>query len=145
MANIGRPTIYNEEILVKTQEYIDSCEDVQFDYHKTHGEKSDSYEYKVKVKLPTIEGLAFYLKVHRDTLYEWEKEHKEFSDMMGDLRAKQADTLINKGLSGEYNPTIAKVLLTKHGYREGIDQTTNDKDLPTPILGNYVPNDDSTK
>ena len=38
------------------------------------------------------------------------------------------------GLQGSYNPTIAKVLLTKHGYREGTDITTNDKDLPMPLL-----------
>ena len=43
-------------------------------------------------------------------------------------------TLINKGLSGDYNPTIAKVLLTKHGYREGIDATTNNKDVGTVLL-----------
>ena len=29
--------------------------------------------------------------------------------------------LINKGLSGDHNPTIAKVLLTEHGYREGTE------------------------
>jgi hypothetical protein len=45
------------------------------------------------------------------------------------LRAKQADRLLNNGLAGTYNSTIAKVLLTKHGYREGIDATTNDKDI----------------
>ena len=49
--------------------------------------------------------------------------------------SKQADRLLNNGLSGNYNPTIAKVMLTKHGYREGIDNTTNDKDLPAPIYG----------
>ncbi len=33
---------------------------------------------------------------------------------------------MNNGLSGDYNPTIAKVLLTKHGYREGIEATGKD-------------------
>jgi hypothetical protein len=32
--------------------------------------------------------------------------------------------LINNGLSGDYNPTIAKVLLSKHGYREEVKQDT---------------------
>ncbi len=64
-----------------------------------------------------------YLHVNRDTLYEWEKANKEFSDIMGELRAIQADRLVNKGLSGDYNPTIAKVLLTKHGYRDSQEVT----------------------
>lgn len=131
---VGRPTILNDELKAKARTYIDECEDEITDYHKTKGEKSDSFERIVKVDLPSIEGLAFYLKVHKDTLYDWEKKDEEFSDLMNDLRAKQAKTLINKGLSGDYNPTIAKVLLTKHGYREGIDNTTNDKDIPAPIL-----------
>ena len=45
------------------------------------------------------------------------------------------DASLDKFIKSLEKPTIAKVLLTKHGYREGIDQTTNDKDLPTPILG----------
>jgi hypothetical protein len=122
---IGRPTKYNEEILVKTQEYIDSCEDTDAD--------RDS-DIKARVNLPTIEGLAYEIKVNKDTIYEWCKEHQEFSDIIDDLRAKQAKQLVNKGLAGTYNPTIAKVLLTKHGYREGLDNTTNDKDLPNPII-----------
>lgn len=119
----GRPTTYSDEMLAKTSEYIDSCND----------ETSD--KGKVTVNLPSIEGLAYFLKVNKDTLYEWCKVHPEYSDVIDDLRAKQARALLNNGLAGTYNPTIAKVLLTKHGYREGIDNTTNDKDLPTPIYG----------
>lgn len=122
---MARPTDYNEKILEKTREYINTCTDTEFD--KENG-------ISKKVNLPTIEGLAYHIEVNKDTVYEWCKIHNEFSDLIDDLRAKQARELINKGLSGDYNPTIAKVLLTKHGYREGIDQTTNDKDLPIPIL-----------
>lgn len=111
---LGRPPIYSVETLKRTEEYIQSCEDTKDD-----------------VRLPTIEGLAFSLKIHKDTIYTWRKdEGKEpFSDLIEDLLSKQADRLVNNGLSGRYNPTIAKVLLTKHGYREGIDQTTNDRDI----------------
>lgn len=101
---LGRPTKYDESILEKAQEYIDSCED--------SGRE---------VNLPTLEGLAYHLKVHKDTIQEWRKVHEDFSVLMGDLLAKQAKRLVNSGLSGRYNPTIAKVLLTKHGYREGVE------------------------
>ena len=35
------------------------------------------------------------------------------------LRAKQCVKLLNSGLSGDYNPFIAKALLSKHGYKDG--------------------------
>lgn len=128
----GRPTKYNETIIDKVKDYMNTC-----------GVFTDPDTGKIiSVNLPSIEGLAYEIKVSKNTLYEWEKDHKEFQDIMDELRAKQATFLINNGLSGTFNPTITKVILTKHGYREGIDQTTNDKDLPTPILGNVLLDDE---
>lgn len=128
---IGRPTIFNESILAKTREYLDVCVDEESEYHKTRGARSDGYERLVKVNLPTIEGLALHLKVHRDTLYAWEKDYAEFSDMLEELRARQAETLINKALSGDYNSVIAKLILSKHGYKEerATDVTTSGKPI----------------
>jgi hypothetical protein len=112
----GRPTIYNEEILKNTRKYISNCEDLDED--KDNG-------IKAKVNLPTIEGLAYELKINKDTINEWRKDEdkKEFSVLIDELLAKQARQLVNCGLAGTYNSTIAKVLLTKHGYREGIENT----------------------
>lgn len=107
----GRPTDYSDKVLDQTREYIDLCED----------------EDK-KVKIPTIEGLAVHLGVNKSTVYLWRKLHTPFSDLIEDLLARQGDRLVNKGLSGDYNPTIAKVLLTKHGYREGHEHTGADGD-----------------
>ncbi len=143
---VGRPTEYTKDIILKVQKYIDSCEDTEINQTVGMSAKgTELFKSKLIVNMPTIEGLAYEIKVNKDTIYEWAKEYKEFSDVIDDLRAKQAKFLINKGLSGDYNPTIAKVLLTKHGYREGIDQTTNDKDIPTPILGNAILDNNSIK
>lgn len=138
----GRPTIYTEELVEEAKLYLEERKDEIEEYHKTRGEKSDTYERLVHVRLPTLEGLALRLKVSRETLYAWEKEHQEFSDILGDIRAAQAERLINGSLSGEYNPLISKLLLSKHGYIEKQDVTSDGKALPTPILG-YVPKDNS--
>jgi len=114
----GRPTEYSEAILKTAQAYIDSCEDEVKQVVSGESEKFTTYKEKVIVKLPTIEGLALYLKIHRDTIYTWEKQYLEFSDILNTLRVKQADRLINNGLSGDYNAYIAKALLSKHGYSE---------------------------
>ena len=118
----GRPTEYNEEVLEATKAYINSSTDT-----------IDETGKAIKVKLPTLEGLALHLDIHKDTVQDW-KQYPDFSVLLSRLLAKQAQALINMGLQGSYNPTIAKVLLTKHGYREGTDITTNDKDLPMPLL-----------
>lgn len=117
----GRPSKYSEEMVEKAREYLDSCVDSITD----HG---------ITVNLPTIYGLARYINVNRDTLYEWAKHNPIFSDTLRDIEEEQAQRLLNNGLSGAYNSTIAKLILSSnHGMKERTDTTTNDKDIPTPI------------
>lgn len=128
----GRPTEYKgEETCKKLQRYIDEAEDEELELLSAVSLKgTEMFKRKLKVHLPTIEGAAEYLDVDRNTLYNWEEIYPEFLRVMDSLRAKQARMLIENGLNGDYNPTIAKVLLTKHGYREGIEQTgAGGKDL----------------
>lgn len=78
-------------------------------------------EYKdgrLVVNLPTIEGLAEHLEISRSTLYLWQKQYSSLSDIIEMLQQKQIRMLINSGLSGDYNSTISKVLLGKHGYTD---------------------------
>ena len=82
--------------------------------------------------LPTIEGLALYLKVARSTIYEWMKdvEKQEFSDTVEAILAKQGLMLMNKGLTNEFTPTIAKLMLSSnHGMSERTDITSGGKRL----------------
>lgn len=131
---MARPIEYSEEIGIKARAYIKSCNDVYTEFHKTRGASSDSFERLVEVKIPTIEGLAVAIGVARSTVYLWKEKYEEFSDIFDELMSIQAERLLNNGLSGTYNSTIAKVLLTKHGYRDGVDHTTNGKDMPVPLL-----------
>lgn len=94
----GRPSGYSEEILTKTQEYLDGCIEEN--------------------TLPSIARLSRYLLVSRATIYEWKKDHPEFSDILEDVLSEQEAKALEKGLNGEWNPTIVKLLLGKHGYSE---------------------------
>jgi hypothetical protein len=90
---------------------------------------------QLKVKLPTIEGYALFVDVHRDTLYAWEEIHKGISDTLEILRHEQKTRVINMGLSGEYNPTIAKLILSaNHGMKERSDVTTDDKPVGNTLV-----------
>jgi len=119
----GRPQEYNEEVLSKAREYLDLCNDEEIEREGRTG----GTVYKLKTKLPTKGGLANYLGVHRDTLYDWSQKYPEFSDIMEEVSQEQEDRLINNGLSGDYNPTIAKLLLAKHGYKESTETDLTSK------------------
>jgi hypothetical protein len=137
----GRPLTYSDDMVIKAKEYLALCvgeyETLERPIVRTiKGRQVEDIEKFVvhTGKVPTKGGLAVYLNVARETLYAWAKEYQEFSDVMEKLGADQEEKLINNGLNGSYNPTIAKVLLTKHGYREGVDATTNDKDLSAVLV-----------
>lgn len=115
-------------MLSKSREYISHC----VDKIKLDGDKILS----LGVNLPKAEGLAKYLGVHRDTLYEWAKVHPEFSDILEAINQEQVNRLIDNGLAGKYNPTIVKLVLAKHGYKESseVDHTSKGEKI-TPIYG----------
>jgi hypothetical protein len=128
MAKVGRPTQYKPEYVKKADEYLEACQDEEVQKVKQANSEVgyEMYENKLKVKLPTIEGFAAVLGVNKTTLYEWEKEHRQFSNALDKIRAEQHDRLINNGLSGDYNPTIAKLVLSSnHGYAEKTDMSTH--------------------
>jgi DNA-packaging protein gp3 len=110
----GRPTKYRGwRTLKQVRVYINSCED-EFEDFK-NGRRL------VRCKIPTIKGLALHLGVNKDTVQAWKHDHGEFSVLIERLLCKQCAALIHNGLVGYYNPVIAKALLAKHGYREGIE------------------------
>lgn len=122
-------------MLAKARKYIAECGNEFYDYLKSDGDKSSSWEQKVRVKLPSVEGLALHLGVHRDTIYEWAKHHATFSDSLKDLEHKQKEMLIAGGLAGYYTPAITKLMLASiHGMTERTDVTSGDK----PIEGNAI-------
>lgn len=126
---MARPTEYTPETIDRVKEYLDSCEDEEVQQLTGLSAKgTELYKNKLNVNIPTIEGLAVFLDINKTTVYEWESRYPEFSNVIGILRSIQAERLVNKGLSGDYNPTIAKVLLTKHGYAERTELTGKDGD-----------------
>lgn len=68
--------------------------------------------------VPSVEGLAIYLKVSRSTVKLWASQDDRFSATVEEIKSIQARKLINMGLSGEFNPSITKLLLNNHGYTE---------------------------
>lgn len=124
----GRPSKYNPSFVNELDNYL-----------ATTGKEQTS--------LPTRQGFALWLGVDDDTLTNWGKEHEEFFGALKKLMLLQGEQLINDGIYGgkEVNATIVKLLLqNNHGMKERTDMTTNDKELPIPIL-NALHNNDSNQ
>ena len=138
----GRPTKLTPELIDKAKGYLDTCEDTPIFTEK------GAIAY-VDVKLPSLEGLARYLGIHKDTIQSWCKESdennplvQEFSVLVKDVLNEQAARLLNNGLGGLYQPKIAGVVLSKHGYYEKTeaDITTGGEKIQSasPLLPELV-------
>lgn len=77
--------------------------------------------------MPQMAQLAYQLGCARSSLYVWAKEHEEFSDILERLMALQEFTLISNGLNSNYNSTITKLILTKHGYNDKVETDITSK------------------
>lgn len=141
----GRPSKYKEEYKKIVSKYLKLRVDKEVRVLTKEMGKTKVYEKKIKVDLPTLEGFASFLGVNKDTLYEWAKQYEGFSDSLDRIVAEQQKRLLNAGLSGDYNPMIAKLILSSnHGMREKSDVTTDGKEFPQPLL-NAIRNNNSDK
>lgn len=114
----GQPTKYNTDTIALADKYLSTTGSHQ-------------------MKLPSIEGLALYIGVHRDTLYEWAKKYPAFSDTLRIVEELQKEQLVADGIYGgkEVNATIVKLLLqNNHGMREKQDVTTDGEKIEAPHI-----------
>jgi len=119
----GRPSEYKIIYNDKVDEYLELHKDEEVQVVKQSSDKYEMYDSKLKVKLPTLKGFARFIDVNESTLYEWDKAYPLFSKSLDKIRVEQHDRLINAGLSGDYNSTIAKLILSSnHGMSERTEQ-----------------------
>ncbi len=104
----GRPSKYNNVILNKAQQYIETYDSLDIGH-----------------KIPSVAGLAVYLQVHKDTIYEWCKHHAEFSDSVKSMMCQQEAVLLGNGLDGTFNAHITKLVLSKHGYGDNSNKNNS--------------------
>ena len=122
----GRPSLYCPEVLDAAKFYL-------------------QYYRDMEQAVPSIEGLARYLKIGLRTIQGWSHhdDKQEFLRTLEDIKTEQALVLINQGLKSEINATIGKLMLANHGYHDraevaNYDMGGNAKDkawsVPQPTL-----------
>lgn len=111
----GRPSELTDEVIVKSRHYL-----------------SGGYK-EVEDLIPSIAGLACYLWKTRSTIYDWAKINDEFSRIVEGILSLQEKNLLNGGLSGTFNATITKLVLSKHGYSEKVESDNRNENTITHI------------
>lgn len=112
----GRPTKLTPEVRVQVAEYLQQCMD--------------------SGRFPSVARLAVTLDISKKTLYNWGDEDQEFLHTLETLKSLQEATLLEGSLENKLNATIAKLVLSNHGYREKSEQdiTSGGKELAAPIV-----------
>ena len=107
----GRSTEYTDEIAEQALAYING------------GWEKEGHA------IPSIVGLCKVIKRARSTIYKWaEDKDNPFSDMLEESKETQEFVTLNKSLMNEFNPTISKLILAKHGYHDKQDNQLTGKD-----------------
>lgn len=119
----GRPTKYKKEYPQLVLEYIKECQN--------------------KEELPFVVEFAHRIGVNKDTIYQWCKINKGFSDSIRVLNEASELMLVKSGIKRKYDPSFARfILAANHGYVETSKQI-NEGQQPVTIQvdmsGGYLP------
>ncbi len=111
----GRPTKLTDELISKAEMYLTD--------YPSNGDI-----------VPTVAGLSIYLDIAKSSIYKYRDESDRFSDTLERIESLQESKLVNGGLLGDFNATIAKLMLSNHGYSEKqvVDNTSSDGSMSPP-------------
>lgn len=105
---VGRPTLYDPKYCEEIITYFDiePFEMVEREIIRKDG-SVEIRQVREAASLPTLAGFAVKLKVCKDTLHEWTRQHKEFSDAVKKAKACQERILLENGMNGSYDKAVA--------------------------------------
>lgn len=101
----GRPSAYDPKYCEMIIEYF-SKDPYKEKFKKITTRSGDVIEvpYDAAADTPTLAGFACKIGHHRDTLHEWSKVHKEFSEAVKKAKDFQENFMVINGNKGLINP-----------------------------------------
>ena len=106
---IGRPPKYKKEFCDAIVEYfsVEPYEEREIDHYDKDGNVKWTDYKRMSNRIPTLRGFAKKIKVDHTTVYQWVKDHPEFSNAFTRAQELRKWFIIENGLEGTYNPTFA--------------------------------------
>jgi hypothetical protein len=105
----GRPTKLTRTVKQKITDYLKWCNELVADITKTK---------TFPTIFPTKEHFCIKIGIHRDTMYQWVKEDKWFSDVYKHIESIHTYIVSGGAMNGKYNQSITKLFLSKQGYAD---------------------------
>lgn len=128
----GRPTDYNQKYCNQIIEYFKKPP-FHTEYKREYfnnGEIKSETPILIANEFPTFQGFADEIGVHFDTLREWVKVHKEFSESYAHAKALQEKIWLINGLQNLYNSQFAQFFGKNClGYKDQQEITVNDQQM----------------
>lgn len=107
----GRPTEWTPEVEAVALDYIKN-------YHQYEGHA-----------FPSVVGLCQVINRSRSTVYKWAADEiGQFSDILAAINEAQELVILNRSITNDFNATISKLVLGKHGYHDKADTTVSGAD-----------------
>lgn len=134
----GRPTILNEEMRVKVEDFINQYSDTKI-VKKTRTYPDGSVEESEDVVAnnpPFMSELAKFLNISYTSLYKFNRENPEFAHTIEILRSRQLDSVSINALHKRFSSSFA-IALNKNlfGWKDK-QEISGDKDQPLAISFN---------
>ena len=102
----GRSTEWTPEVESVAWEYVTN-------YHEYEGHA-----------FPSVVGLCQVINRARSTVYKWAADEVgQFSDILAAINENQEMVILNRSITNDFNATISKLVLGKHGYHDKMDGT----------------------
>jgi len=132
----GRPTTYDPKYCQMIIDFFDVPHSETKLISETKSKNGIKQEFKeTGCPLPFITGFARLINVNVDTLHEWKKVHKDFSESYARARALQAEMLHSNTLKGLYNANYG--IFAAKNITEWRDKVEIDHGLQDPLIEKY--------
>lgn len=134
--HVGRPTAYDPKYCDEIMDYFDIEPHFETPVIITYKDGTTKEEVKLLPSdLPTLAGFAVKIGVHRDTINQWSKDYKEFSDAIKRAKECQENILVTNGLQNLYAQPFA-IMASKNilNWRDKKDITTDEEKINTGVI-----------
>lgn len=137
----GRPTDYKEEYCEEVVKFfnVDPYWETPITYTDKKGNVTEKVNF-IANDLPTLAGFAKKIGVSRETINEWQRVHKEFSDAVKIAKECQESILITNALRGDYNPAFSIFFAKNNMGWKDKNETDIKLEHVTPLLSNVSRN-----